>query len=241
MTTTVTLIRPRHLVPVSVAVLAAASVIFGDMRSPAVASTRTFCTTIAFPDMRTGCDNDGNGEPDPGMLYPCHSGGRQNAGYLVFDVYDYDPPGNAHEYIGSWFAAGYGPVCVTFEWEGASYSKGEPNPDPYVKVTSWEWSTTDYRNLFLRMSDGSTPPALSWHNNYATDCTAGTQCWSPGINLIQGSTALPETLAKIGDSAIHGLNAFHTLSTDVTVRYCTASEELAGCARSMMRVASTSP
>jgi hypothetical protein len=94
----------------------------------AQATTRTICLEFQIRDERFDCPTPGT----TGVKRACDPGADfVNPVGMHYELWDKDPDGG-DEFIGSWRIGGPGGRCVTFEWEGASYQKGEIHPDVYA-------------------------------------------------------------------------------------------------------------
>lgn len=99
--------------------------------SSAFAATRTACYRMQIRDARTGCPSAGT----TGVKRACNPGGYADFVGARIELWDKDGSNVADdEYIGTWVVSGTGVRCVTFEWENASYAKGEADPDIYLRL-----------------------------------------------------------------------------------------------------------
>lgn len=145
----------------------------------ALAAPRTVCFKMKIRDDRFACPDVGTTGAKRACnktgLYSYYVGGR-------YELWDKDRGSSANdEFIGSWTLGGEGTRCVTFEWENASYSKGEANPDVYVRLTH---KNRAVNSLHVQVEAvGNNRNSLSnttWRGNndryVARNCTSGGAC-----------------------------------------------------------------
>ena len=147
-----------------------------------VGATRTVCGYVNFWDKRSNCSGCGT-SCEPGRIDPCTPDTKKSARGLVVELWDYDSDGG-DEYIGAWkWDNGY--RCMTFEWENAAYSKGETNPDIYMKISGWKLRTGTAEYVYLRNPDWTTPADMTWRTtNRVNECTGGAPCVFPSEHII---------------------------------------------------------
>lgn len=177
----------------------------------AQAATRTVCYKVEIRDERTGCPTVGTVGAkracDPAGNYSEFIGG-------IIELWDKDSDGN-DEQIGSWTIAGPGTRCATFEWENASYSKGEEHPDVYLKVRREVKSTTG-TGPKVRAVDASGNPynKITWRNEgsnfLANNCGTSGNCYISSTHVPSTSTTsvMSQSFAMI-DSAQRVLEIYH--------------------------------
>jgi hypothetical protein len=187
------------------------------------AETRKVCGYIKFLDDRIGCDGCGNAENLPGRIDPCNGPGTDYyAGKIKMELWDHDTWGS-DEYIGTWYLPWHGGFCINFEWEDADYSKGEYDPDLYLKYTSWNWGY--YDTIQVRLNDPSEfgladakPPEIEWSDNRVNNCQNGSTCWFSSVNYAsQTSGSLNQSLFMVGDTGSHTYTAFHDHGEDAAL------------------------
>lgn len=145
------------------------------------AATRTICLEFEIRDERFACPTPGT----TGAKRACDPVGNfVNPVGMHYEIWDKDDS-TADEYIGTWRIGGTGGRCLTFEWEDASYSKGESNPDVYARLRYEVGSTGATNNATGRAADadGTLRSSVTWRDFNAGafvrwNCT-GT-CWLPG-------------------------------------------------------------
>jgi hypothetical protein len=187
--------------------------VLSGLSGSAWAATRTVCYRLQLADERYNCPNGS----EAGALRPCNAGGYSDAVGHHVELWDKDADG-ADEYIGTWYVGGRGTRCVTFEWENASYSKGEANPDVYLRYINTVVRTgyANYTTVKAVTTDGADHPATSWRNGapgapdryVAVNCAAGTTCYIfPSGSLVPSNDRASERAQRIMalDSAQHTL------------------------------------
>jgi len=200
------------------------------MSSAALAADRTFCGSLQFRDIRDGCGGGAPNYRDGQTDGPCGTSTYQYAAWMIVDVYDYDDGGAGDDYIGRWYINGYQGFCITFPWEGESYQLGETHPDPYIRVTLWDWKTVWHTVHAKLYPSGNTPTAISFYTNRYTDCQRGTTCNLPNVNYISTSETSQNThLANMGDSGAHAMRVYGASShaaqmEDVNLNYCSSGD-----------------
>ena len=148
---------PRTLLVPAAAVLLLASAV-GQAR----AATRTICLEFEIRDERFDCPTPGT----TGAKRACDPAANYvNPVGMHYELWDKDTTGD-DEYIGTWRIAGTGSRCVTFEWEGASYSKGEANPDVYAKLRYTASAVSSANGAAVRAAenDGTPKNAVTWRD-----------------------------------------------------------------------------
>lgn len=202
----------------------------------AAAATRTVCFRLQLADARYNCA----ATSESGARRGCNSGGYVDAVGHQVELWDKDDSDD--DYIGTWYISAGGTQCITFEWENASYSKGEPNPDLYLRYINIV-NKTGYSN-YIRVkavnTDGSDHNATTWRNGQpgdadryvARNCTAGADCYifPSGSMVPTNDTASPRALRIMTlDSAQHTLQILgETMDRHVKLHYpgrakCTTS------------------
>ena len=193
----------------------------------AQAATRTICYDLLFKDERTDCPTSA----DAGVRRAC-----QENDYNFTSAPDgtYTHPVGSHieiwdrdwnsddEYIGTWYIGGTGTRCVTFEWEGASYSKGEANPDIYIKWKSKTQATVTGAKTVQAIDDtGANQPNISWRSYQFDNCTRGSTCTFPYYLLIStDATTERGGYAQVLDSTQHALEVYNSyLDHNIEVVY----------------------
>jgi hypothetical protein len=162
-------------------VLGAVTAVLIPLASQAQAATRTICLEFEIRDERFDCPTPGT----VGAKRACDPVGNYvNPIGMHYELWDKDSTGD-DEYIGTWRIAGTGSRCVTFEWENASYSKGEDHPDVYAKLRYTASAVSALNGATVRAADASGSPrgAVTWRdfNNGAhvrSNCTGS--CSLPG-------------------------------------------------------------
>lgn len=183
----------------------------------AEAATRTVCFGLQIADTRYNCPVPGT----TGVDRSCdpNTGYQWAVGHRV-ELWDKDSgDGSYDDYIGTWRIAASGRQCATFEWEDASYSKGEANPDLYIRHINEVRSSAS--GTFVRgvRGDGSSFNATWWRNGKDSDadvyvarnCTAGIECQIyPSANLVPVADATQQKALMLMaiDSAVRALERF---------------------------------
>jgi hypothetical protein len=166
------------------AVTLACTVVFSHQAN---AATRTVCGESIIPDQRVDCPSSGTG-----VRRACSPGGNVDAVGFMFEVWDKDAgTGSGDEFIGSWFISGPGQWCITFEWENASYSLGEVNPDVYTVFTNHVTVGGD-ETVRIVQANGTVYPSASARNGWGGDPDAGTavECTTAGACWIAGGAGV---------------------------------------------------
>lgn len=198
---------------------------------------RTVCFHLKLTDDRYNCA----ASSETGARRACNKGGSVDAVGHQVELWDKDS-GSDDEYIGTWYIGGGGTQCISFEWENAGYSKGEANPDLYLRYINIV-NRTGYSN-YIRVkavnTDGSDHNVTTWRNGQAGDenryvannCRAGTTCYIfPAGNLVPTNDAASARALRIMslDSAQHTLQILgETMNRHVKLHYpgraaCTTS------------------
>jgi hypothetical protein len=180
------------------------------------ARERTVCFHLKFADARFNCPTSS----EAGALRPCNPGGYSDAVGHQVQLWDKDA-NSPDDLIGTWYIAGGGTQCITFEWENAGSSKGEPDPDTYLRYINIV-NRSGYQNYIqvkAVTTDGSDHPGTTWRdgqpgdpNRYvAQNCRAGSDCFMfPSGSLVPtNDRGSPRALRIMTlDSAQHGLQVF---------------------------------
>lgn len=166
--------------------------------SPAasVAATRTVCFRPVLNDDRTDCPQSGSG-----VRRACNPNSWVDPEGFLAELWDKDSGTGNDDFIGSWIMTGAGAHCATFEWENASYSDGEANPDVYVRIPNSAYSETGGGDEAVRIvrADGTVYPAVSSRNGWGGNSEAGTavECEAGAACLVASGNAF----YVYGDSA----------------------------------------
>jgi hypothetical protein len=177
------------------------------------AAERTVCFHLQLADDRYNCAS----ASEAGARRPCNRDGFVDAVGHQVELWDKDDASD-DEYIGTWYIGGGGTQCITFEWENAAHSKGEPNPDLYLRYINVVNRTgySNYITVRAVMTDGGDHPATTWRNGQpgdpdryvALNCTIGTTCYMfPSGNLVPTTDIASARALRIMalDSAQHTL------------------------------------
>jgi hypothetical protein len=200
-------------ISIPAAALAAISVM--TMAAEAIAAPREVCFSLKFADGRYNCPN-----PGTSVLRGCQAGSDVDAIGHQVELWDKDDD-SPDDLIGTWYIGGPGTQCITFEWENAPVSAGEPNPDIFLRYIN-RINRTGYSNYIYTeavRTDGSAHPGTTWRNGEAGDpdryvareCTAGRTCYIfPAGYLLPTSDVASERARRIMalDSAQHTLQVF---------------------------------
>jgi hypothetical protein len=185
--------------------------------SAAHAATRKVCYEFLFNDQRFDCPVTG----DPGVRQACQQkymnfvtaadGDYSNPVGSYIELWDDDVNSN-DEYIGTWVIGGTGQRCVTFEWEGAAYSKGEANPDIYLKWKSKSRAPGGGPSVQAEQTNGTDYGDVSFSLSPFSNCAAGATCTFSGYHVVSDD-ALTERggRAQILNSAAHMLTVYYTI------------------------------
>ncbi len=227
---------PRHSKPASLVFALFALFLLPGL---AEAANRTVCFHLKVKDDRNNCATAGT----TGARRACNPGGNVDAVGHQIEVWDKDTS-SADEKIGTWYIGGGGRQCVTFNWEGESYHKGESNPDLYIRYINIVNRTgySNYVRIRAVQTNGSAHPATTWRNGNATDpdryvarnCTTGTTCQIlPGGAMIP--TNDPASLRALRimalDTAQHALQVFgEAMDTHADMHYPGKSDCPTSCA-----------
>jgi len=154
------------------------------MTTTSLAATRTVCFSITFEEGRVGNANSPV-EGEVGAKRGRHTSDPTTPAFgHVYELWDKDSSGS-DEFIGSFVRAVDGRACATFEWENSSASKGEANPDVYVKYVNRVRATTLDGDSVKAVDENKDPyPKISWRNGksgnpdafVAVNCAHGTTC-----------------------------------------------------------------
>jgi hypothetical protein len=184
------------------------------------ASERTVCYNIIFRDDRDDCPFSG----DAGVRRACQqsylaltgaAGSYSNPVGMSLEIWDHDSTSD-DEYIGTWKIGDTGTRCATFEWEGASYSKGEANPDPYIVLKSTVHAVGgDDTSVQAVGSSGAEYGGVSWRSYYLSECRAGMTCTIDGyLAATTDSTTQRGGRLQALDSAQHMLQVYASVMDD---------------------------
>jgi hypothetical protein len=205
------------------------------LASTASAAERTFCFELLTKDDRVECPTPS----DPGARRACHQefhnfttqpdGDYTHPVGAIVEVWDRDET-NDDELIGTFILANPTGGCATFEWESASYSKGETNPDPYVIWKSEVRGIPGGPHVVARDMANNRYGGVSWRGSALTNCQAGVVC-DLGVYLLVTTDSTTERggRAMSLDSAQHMLEVYSTIleSDDIDMRWpSTASQAL---------------
>lgn len=183
----------------------------------AEAATRTVCFQLRIRDnVRFNCPTAGTA----GAVRPCRpaSGYIDAVGWEV-SLWDKDSgDGTGDEYIGLWHTPNGGTSCITFEWENASYSLGEADPDLYITINNRVTSagTNGTRVVDIVTGAGADYVDITWRNGVAGEpdryvaqnCQAGSSC-----RILPGAALSPTTDAttNYGQALLAAESAGRTL------------------------------
>jgi hypothetical protein len=179
-------------------------------------------------DDRTNCATPS----ETGARRACNQGGYVDMEGHQYELWDKDS-GSDDELIGTWHIGGPGTRCVTFEWENASFSKGEANPDVYIRYLN-RVNRTGYSN-YVRVegvdTDGDTVAKTTWRNGQSGDpdryvamnCGPRETCFIfPSGTMVPTNDIASERGLRIMalDSAQHALQAFgEVMDRNVELHY----------------------
>lgn len=194
----------------------------------AEAAERTVCFRLKLRDDRWNCATTA----ETGNRRGCNRGGYVDVVGHHIQLWDKDT-GSADEYIGTWYIGGGGTQCATFEWEHASYSKGEANPDVYLRYINRANRTgySNYIEIEAVDTDGSAHAATTWRNGQpgdpdryvARNCAAGGSCFIfPSGSLVPTNDIASERALWIMalDSAQHAVQVFgEIMDTHIDLHY----------------------
>lgn len=185
----------------------------------ASAATRKVVFKLVLADNRTNCATPA----EAGARRPCDDGNNVAAFGHIIELWDKDDFSD-DERIGSWIIGTEGTSSITFEWEGASYSKGETDPDVYVKyINKVRKSDLTGARVTAVDTDGSAHPIVSWRSvAVAENCAAGVDCEMAAGNLIptlDPTTELGQRVLAL-DSSQHTLEVLgEAMDLDVEMFY----------------------
>lgn len=204
-----------------------------------IASERTVCFRLKIRDDRYNCAD----LSETGNRRGCNAGGYVYAVGHQVELWDKDDDGN-DEYIGTWYLNYSGTNCITFEWENASYSKGERDPDLYLRYINRVNKTGFTNYIYVRATDedGDGYGATSWRNGKSGDadryvsrnCSNRTTC-----NIFPSGSLVPtnDVASTRGlyimaiDAAQHTLQVFgEIMSRNVNLRFPGKSSCPTSCA-----------
>ena len=174
-------------------ILAAAALLIALLSGSAWAAPRTVCYHVQLADDRYNCP----ATTVIGQRRGCSRGSNVDAVGHQVELWDKDAD-DADELIGTWNIGGSGTRCITFEWENASYSKGEANPDLYLRYINTVIRTGHVKYITVRAvtTNGSAHPATSWRNGrpgepdryVSVNCATGRTCY-----IFPSGTLVPTT------------------------------------------------
>lgn len=205
-----------------------------------LAAQRTVCFRMQLRDDRSNCAL----VSETGVRRACNPGGYTDmAGHQV-ELWDKDWSGD-DEYIGTWYIGGGGTQCINFEWENADYSKGESNPDLYLRYIN-RVNRTGYANyIYVRgvNTDNSAASVTSWRNGQTEDAERyiAMNCGGNACSILPFGTLVPtnDIASDRGlrimalDSAQHALQAVgEVMDTHVDLQYPGQSDCPTSCAPS---------
>lgn len=211
------------------------------------AATRTVCWQLGLRDTRINCPAPGT----PGAKATCApaSGYTDAVGHRV-QLWDKDRDGT-DELIGTWVGTSPGVQCGTFEWENARYSRGEANPDVYIRYTNEARSITGTGSIVAaRTGTGGLYPATTWRNGsggnadryVAVECLPDRECdvFPEGflVPTTDQATNLAQAIMAV-DSAQKTIQTFSTVMDDstVTIEFPTTDRNcMTACAYSRTRI-----
>lgn len=190
-----------------------AALTFSLLSGAVSAASRQVCFQLQLADDRYNCA----ATSEAGARRGCDKGGYVDATGHQVELWDKDADSD-DEHIGTWYISAGGTQCITFEWENAAYSKGEANPDVYLRYINMV-NASGYRNyIYVRAvtTDGGAHNATSWRdgpagdeNRYvAAECRAGAACYmfQSGSLVPTNDRASPRALRIMAlDSAQHTL------------------------------------
>jgi hypothetical protein len=201
------------------ATLAVGAALLGWWTVSAGAAPRTVWFRLQLADDRYNCA----AASETGARRPCNKGGYVDAVGHQVELWDKDDLSD-DEYIGTWYIAGPGTQCITFEWENAPYSKGEPDPDLYLRYINVvnRSGYVNYVRVRAVRTDGSSHPVTTWRNGQpgdpdryvARNCQAGTVCYIfLAGSLVPTNDVASERALRIMtlDSAQHALQVLGEL------------------------------
>lgn len=183
----------------------------------AQAATRKICYEFLFNDQRNDCPLAG----DAGVREACLAkymnfvsaadGDYSNPVGSYIEVWDRDDS-SADEYIGTWIIGGTGQRCVTFEWENAAYSKGEANPDVYLKWKSKVRAPAGGPTVQAENTSGTSYGDVTFRGSPFSNCVNGVTCSWTGYHVVSDD-ALSERggRAQILNSAEHMLSIYQSI------------------------------
>ncbi|MEE9382292.1 MAG: hypothetical protein V3V08_02630 [Nannocystaceae bacterium] len=177
----------------------------------ASAATRNVCFRLRIEDDRFACATTS----DTGNRRGCNPGGHSDFVGARFELWDKDS-GSGDEFIGLYRISGTGTRCAVFEWENASYSKGETNPDVYVKMRSYIGRTSGGPYVQAVDFDGDKYPSTTWRNGTSSDddayvsrnCKSGETCNIGTIYPTDDSASDRGQYVQMLDSAQHVLQIY---------------------------------
>ena len=128
--------------------------------SGAFTAERTVCFHLQFADSRYNSPDS----TEVGARRPRSATFSDAVGHQI-ELWDKDQNSD-DDYIGTWYISAGGTQCVTFEWENSPASKGEPNPDVYLRYINTVNRTgfTNYITVKAVTTDGSDHLVTSWRN-----------------------------------------------------------------------------
>lgn len=183
--------------------------------STAFGATRTACYRVQLADDRSNCATSA----ETGSRRACNAGGYVDTVGHYIELWDKDWSSD-DEKIGTWYINGSGTRCATFEWDNASYSKGEANPDVYVKYINKVRKTGTGSSVSVTAvdTDGSSHAKTSWRNGSNSDpdryvamnCSTSASCYVFNGALVPTNDRSSERGKRIMalDSAQHAVQVF---------------------------------
>ena len=188
----------------------------GALLSPfAIAADRTVCFHLRLADDRYNCATGS----ENGARRPCNKGGHVDAVGHQVELWDRDFNSD-DDFIGTWYIGGEGTQCITFEWENAPYSKGEPHPDLYLRYINVvnRVGYSNYITVKAVTVEGADHPATTWRNGQpgdpdryvARECPPNETCYMfPSGSLVPTNDIASERALRIMalDSSQHTLQA----------------------------------
>ena len=213
----------------------------------AFAAQREVCFRLQFRDDRFNCAE----ASETGARRACHPGSYSDLVGHQVELWDKDWEGD-DELIGTWYVGSGGTQCITFEWENAAASKGEANPDLYLRYIN-RVNRTGYSNYVSVRgvnTDNSAATITSWRNGQTGDperyvamnCAAGAACFIfPSGTMVPTNDVASDRGLRIMalDSAQHTLQAVgEIMDTHIDLQYPGQSDCPTSCApsRSLVKI-----
>jgi len=192
----------------------------------AVAAERTVCFRFQFSDDRSNCPTTGTA----GAQRACDAGAYKDAAGHYVQLWDKDTSSD-DEMIGTWVIGGTGTQCATFEWDNASYSLGEANPDVYVRYIYRARKTGSPGSTYARIynTNGNSVGGITARNGTSSDsnffvarnCPQNQTCTISNTMVASNDVASTLALRVMSlDSAQHSLQVFgDIMDTHLEIRY----------------------